>query len=411
MTIKVYPEVYAILKCGVDGSKNLKSVWNLPQLPITEQFGNFDENYPNVDQDLMLCMDCGHLQLLNQLDPNFLYNVENYNFRTLKNNKILKEFEFIQKFISSLQIIPKEIRAIEIGASNFELAQFLMKRNEISSMTVCDPLFSNKSMYGVVEEEGGRNRINVIGKLVEQASDELKNFNINFVIGRHVLEHVQNPLQLLRNVLMNVDPRTIFVFEVPSLELLRKSLRFDAIFHQHCQYFDKASIQTLLRQLNCNLISIKYNYLGANGGSMLFAFTKQVLPNKSYYASISQINPKNKYLDLINEIRFFQNTMKVISGYIKHTSSRKIGYGASHMLATFNYHTDGALEELEFILDDDYLKKGMTYKNICIKIVHPEDILIDESFIIVPTSLENLRALNRKILKNYPNKVLSFPIF
>jgi hypothetical protein len=397
------PKVEAISKCGVDGSDNLKSVWNLPQLPITEAFGKYDENYPNFDQELMLCMNCGHLQLKNQVDPNFLYRVDNYAFRTQNNNKILKEFEFIQEFITKLQLIPDQIRALEIGASNLELAQFLRQRNRFSSFTVCDPLFADQETTG----EG----VNVIGKLVEDSSDELKQLDINFVIGRHVLEHVLNPLELLRDILKNVNPGAIFVFEVPSLELLRESLRFDAVFHQHCQYFDESSMKSLLKELDCNLISMTFNKNGSNGGSMLFAFAKRASPGQSFPTTGSQIRPEKKYSDLIIEIGIFRDAMKAFGELVKYLPNRKIGYGAAHMLATFNYHTDGSLEELEYILDDDNSKSGMSYKNVKIDILHPDEILIGENITIVPTSLENQRQIIRKILEKYPNKIVSVPVF
>jgi hypothetical protein len=249
-----------------------------------------------------------------------------------------------------------------------------------------------------------------VGKLIEHAGDELKHLNINFVIGRHVLEHILNPLETLRNIIMNVDPKTIFIFEVPSLELLRKNLRFDAIFHQHCQYFDETSIRVLLKELDCNLISMSYNYEGSNGGSMLFAFAKQELPGRTFSTKSPQINSKNKYSDLIREIEIFRNVMKVIGEFIKYSPNRKIGYGAAHMLATFNYHTDRSVEALELVLDDNYEKSGMHYKNIKVEIRHPEEILIDENVIFVPTSLENQRAIIRKIMENYSNKIVSFPM-
>jgi SAM-dependent methyltransferase len=404
MEFKLKPKVEAITVCGVDGSMNLKSIWKLPQFPITEAFGAYDENYPNIDQELMLCMSCGHLQLKNQVDPNFLYNVDNYAFRTQNNNKILKEFEFIHEFITELQSIPGQIRAVEIGASNLALAQFLMQKNKFSSYTVCDPLFAAQE---TTEEEG----INVIGKLIENAGDDLKHLDINFVIGRHVLEHVLNPLELLRNILKHVKPGTIFVFEVPSLELLRKGLRFDAVFHQHCQYFDESSIKILLKELDCNLISMTFNNKGSNGGSILFAFATQTLPSQFFPITSPQISAEKKYSDLIIEIEVFRNAMKVYGQIIKNLPFRKIGYGAAHMLATLNFHTDGAVEALEFIIDDDHSKSGMSYKNVKVSILHPREILINEDVMIVPTSFENQSSIVRKILESYPNKVISFPIF
>ena len=90
MVTKLIPKVETILICGVDGSTNLASVWDLPNYPITEAYHDYDANYPKFDQELMICMNCGHLQLKNQVDPNFLYNTDNYAFRTQNNNKIHK---------------------------------------------------------------------------------------------------------------------------------------------------------------------------------------------------------------------------------------------------------------------------------------------------------------------------------
>ena len=44
--------------------------------------------------------------------------------------------------------------------------------------------------------------------------------------------------------------------------------RFDAIFHQHLNYFDEYSIQKLISSLNCKLLSLESNLEGSNGGSL-----------------------------------------------------------------------------------------------------------------------------------------------
>jgi hypothetical protein len=398
------PKVETISICGIDGSTNLYSVWELPNLPITEAYGEFDENYPKFDQELMICMSCGHLQLKNQVDPNFLYSTDNYAFRTQNNNKIHKEFEFIQEFLSKLNLDSDQIRAIEIGASNLELAKFLNQRNEFKSFAVCDPLFSN-------QEKFDRSGIEVIGKLAEDADEDIERLAINFVIGRHVLEHVLNPLLLLENILKNINPATIFVFEVPSLELLRKNLRFDAIFHQHCQYFDESSVKTLLQELGCELISLKFNKNGSNGGSMIFAFKKQDIKVSRIAIDASRIAVEKKISEIKIEIGVFTSAFKALGEFIKNLPGKKAGYGAAHMLATLNYHTEGAIETLAFILDDDKSKNNLSYRNIDLSIVHPEEVTIDENLIFVPTSYENHRSIIKKLTEKHPNRIISGPMF
>ena len=404
MVTKLIPKVETISICGVDGSTNLGSVWDLPNYPITEAYGEYNANYPTFDQELMICLNCGHLQLKNQVDPNFLYNTDNYAFRTQNNNKIHKEFEFIQEFLSELNLDSIQLRAIEIGASNLELAKFLNQRNKFESFAVCDPLFANY-------ERINGNEIEVIGKLAEDASEDFKRLAVNFVIGRHVLEHVLNPLSLLRKTLINIDPSTIFVFEVPSLELLRKNLRFDAIFHQHCQYFDEASIKTLLQQLDCELISMKFNKEGSNGGSMIFAFKKQDIKVSRNMNDDSRITVEKKISEIKIEIGIFTSAFEALGDFIKYVPGKKAGYGAAHMLTTLNYHTGGAIETLDFILDDDKSKNNLSYRNINLRIVHPEEATIDENLVFIPTSYENHRTIIKKIIEKYPNRVISGPIF
>jgi hypothetical protein len=144
---------------------------------------------------------------------------------------------------------------------------------------------------------------------------------------------------------------------------------------------------------------------------MLFAFAKRASSGQSFPTTDSQIRPEKKYSDLIIEIGIFRNAMKAFGEIVKYLPNRKIGYGAAHMLATFNYHTDGSVERLEIILDDDNSKSGMSYKNIQVSIRHPEEILIDEDVIFVPTSLENQRRIIRKISEDFPNKVVIVPVF
>jgi len=404
LVTELIPKIETISICGVDGSINLSSVWDLPNYPITEAYGEYDVNYPKFDQELMICMSCGHLQLKNQVDPNFLYNTDNYAFRTQNNSKIYKEFEFIQEFLSELNLDSDQIRAIEIGASNLELAKFLNQRNKFESFAVCDPLFANY-------EKIDGNEIEIIGKLAEDAEEDIKRLAVNFVIGRHVLEHVLNPLSLLRKLINNIDPSTIFVFEVPSLELLRKNLRFDAIFHQHCQYFDETSVKILLEKLGCQLLSMKFNKDGSNGGSMVFAFKKR--DNENAHISINNLpaSTEKKLSELRIEIEIFTTTFKVLGDFIKYAPGSKVGYGAAHMLATFNYHTKGGVEALDFILDDDETKNNLSYRNINIGIVHSNKARIGEDVIFVPTSYENHRRIIKKLTEKYPNRIISGPIF
>lgn len=69
--------------CGTSGTEEFHSLWKLPSLPLTERFGPYNPNHALAfDQELLISLPTGHVQLRNQLDPNFLYNSSDYSFRT-----------------------------------------------------------------------------------------------------------------------------------------------------------------------------------------------------------------------------------------------------------------------------------------------------------------------------------------
>ena len=385
--------------CSLDGSRNLKVLWDLPKYPLTEAFGEYQNNFPMFDQALMICTDCGHVQLQNLIDPEYLYSKSNYAFRTVNSLKINNEITFLRQFIKDLNLDSQSRNAMEIGASNFELAKHI--RLDFQKYAVCDPLLAE--IDGTVQDD-----IYVVGKLAENAMSEFADFGISLVLGRHVLEHVLNPRVLLREVMLTTDDDCVFVFELPSLKHLREQYRFDAVFHQHCQYFDSDSIELLVTSLGCELIDLKYNALGSNGGSILFAFKKsdnEFLPKKRSEEEIIA-----KCAQMEKEIIIFESQMNCLSQEILNNSGAVYGYGAAHMLSTLNYHLKGAIEKLVAVLDDNLELHGKGYRNIDVVILCPSLVTIEEDASYLITSMENRRAILQKLISAGPARIFLPPV-
>jgi hypothetical protein len=95
------PKVFERTQSIITGKENLEKVWDLPGLPFTEFFGEYNSEFPTVDQALMLCPESGVFQLQYEVDPNFLYHSNNYNFRTLSTPKIDRELDFFVQKVES----------------------------------------------------------------------------------------------------------------------------------------------------------------------------------------------------------------------------------------------------------------------------------------------------------------------
>ena len=47
------PKSSEIKISGIGGSESLSSIWSLPNLPLTEQFGVYDSGFPTFHQELI----------------------------------------------------------------------------------------------------------------------------------------------------------------------------------------------------------------------------------------------------------------------------------------------------------------------------------------------------------------------
>ena len=60
----------SITKCGISDTGDFHSLWKLPALPLTERFGPYAaDRQLAYDQELVISVPTGHVQLRYQLDP------------------------------------------------------------------------------------------------------------------------------------------------------------------------------------------------------------------------------------------------------------------------------------------------------------------------------------------------------
>lgn len=381
-------------ECGVCGIRNnFYSILNLPNLPLTESFGEYDKDFPNFDQELIICGNCGHTQLKNQFDNDFLYEPDRYAFRSGDGLKSDNEISYLMQFANDVLKGQNINHVLEIGANDLKLSKILT--NIFDSVSACDPL--------LIEEHGNFiDKIQIIGLPIEKAVNESEFIKPDLVISRHTLEHISNPKIMLETLLNFVNDHCIFIFEVPSLMHIAEALRFDAIFHQHYHYFDLASIENMVTQLDLKVVNFTYNNQGSNGGSLLFALRKiDNQDNKSFKVD------KNKSNKLKNRIDIFFNQMNLIKTTLDEIPAPIYGFGAALMLSTFDYHLDGRLQKVKYILDDDPQKHGIGYKNLNVDVVSTQNFtpLEQSSFII--TSLENIRPIYNRITQFNPRRIIA----
>ena len=387
--------------CGVCGLQNLTDFWDLPSLPLTETFGDFDPTFPSYNQALCMCMDCGHVQLLNRISPSHLYSPEAYQFKSLGVKRGKEEVFFLDFAFGLLRQNPG--RVLEFGANDLSLANRLIERaDEIHAV---DPMVGESTASGLFTHP--------MFVMDFFKSNELK---FDLVMARHTLEHVDDPKSLLASIRERLSPSGIVVLEFPNLESIVKSLRGDAFFHQHYHYFDFSTVSRLSIESGMRIIGVKTNSEGSNGGSLLVALDNGAAAPAiplTLTEGVSRFSRSHNIDARLQEFKWFRNRFSLQCEIIMESLALNdpvVGVGAGLMTPILNYHLRGEVEKLSFILDDDRTKHGTSFKNMNIKVAHPDLTDLPKDFSTLITSTENLKTLYARSISLGTTKIISLSV-
>jgi len=376
----------------VGNTHELYSLWKLPGFPITEQIGlySFSEGY---DQELVISMQSGHVQLRYQLSPELLYKSSNYSYRTGGSLKAGRDLLFFKDFLSKIATDRWFSSIVDIGGNDLTLSKLI--RSSAQHCTVIDPVCS--AIDGQTVDD-----IYVLGRLVENVDLSVDIEQPDLVICRHTLEHFSDPRQVINQCFQQCHPDCLYIVEIPCFESLVEGLRFDAIFHQHYHYFDLKSLKQLIWECGGEYIDHSYNYQGSCGGALLIAFKKASQPQPQP----TQIDIENRIAYIERRIKLYTQQMEVMGTLLQQLPEPVYGYGAGLMIATLGYHLKTDFSNLVCVLDDDPSKDGMTYKNVPVKVKFTGNETPPPNSSYIVTSLENIRPIYRRIQDLTPRRVL-----
>ena len=378
--------------CAICGRKLDKAVIDLPGFPLTEIYvkEKVTKRVGFVDQEFHLCENCGHGQLRNIIDPEFLYGAH-YSTRTSISPSASLAIQVFLDFIDTALKGRKFKTILEIGCNDLYTLQKL--RDRADQLFGIDPIL--KGREGSFKDK----KIKIFGDLFENISLEDIGCEPDVVLSSHTLEHIGEPKELIRKLLDRTGPETLFFFQFPGLEMLVQEGRFDQIHHQHISYFSLRSVIRMLETLGAELMDFKMNPY--HWGTLMVAFrkkrTKGGNPEEKFKHSIKTISR-----DLVQQqYQTFKDCMGIASKRITALHHETIyGYGAALMLPVLDYHMQG-LRQLKNIIDDDREKKDLYYLNFPVQIKLPRQVGDIKDAVIVVTainSLETQRAILRRLI-------------
>lgn len=378
--------------CGVCGGAELEQVLDLPSLPLTGMFSTTPgtPEGSSFDQQLLLCEDCGHLQLEAQVSPELLYSSE-YSFRTSRSAPARRGAAAFAEFVWSIAGERIFNCVLDVGSNDSYLLELLSGR--AANRVGVDPIWAGREAE--VEAAG----IRVIGAPIESVDAGDIGAPPDLVVCRHVMEHLFSPRDLLQKLRQIATDDAIFVFEVPDLDVLLERLRFDQVFHDHLQYFSLASLVRLLEETGMRYLS--HTNSSVYPSAVMIAFSPAAEGGTPPVSS-----PPTKAL-VDDRIGLFTAEMTTVRAQMEQINGPIHGYGAAEDLPTLLYHLGCGPDALDVVFDDDPAKDGLFYRSLLVPIRCQDGgmDLTGAGFLV--TAIDHAPAIARSLEAWSPNRVIT----
>jgi SAM-dependent methyltransferase len=345
--------------CRLCGSSSLEHVLPIKPSAIGDAFVAAERK--NEPQDLYpldcyLCLDCGHLQNLDVVDPDVLFR--DYTYRTSVSLGLVEHFKrYAHSVVEGLDI-RKGSLVVEMGSNDGSLLKAF--KNEGMRVQGIDPA---RNIAAAATADGVPTIPDFFtSKLAQKIRDDQGSAAL--FCANNVFAHIDNMADVVKGIRLLLADDGAFVFEVSYIVDMIDNMVFDTIYHEHVSHHALIPLETFLNKHDMSLFHVERT--GTKGGSIR-AFAQPESTGKrprsqEYLKMVAEeerrgITKPKIYRDWFDAI---ESRKRAVLSYLdKARADGKViaAYGASTTTTTLLYHFE--LEgRIKFIVDDNPLKQG-----------------------------------------------------
>ncbi|WP_269606552.1 class I SAM-dependent methyltransferase [Prochlorococcus marinus] len=360
---------YLRTTCRQCNSRDLTLAIKIKETPPANSFVKESEialNQPLYPLNVYFCNECKHLQLVDVINPEYLY--KNYLYVSGTSNVFVKHFN--DYFQSIKENYFKNGLIIDIGSNDGTLLRFF--QDDGFKVLGIEPA---KKIATEALNKGIPTLIDFFSN--DLSKEVLKNYGSASVItANNVFAHIDNPKSFLKGIKTLIkDSKGIFIIEVSYLLDVIKDNLFDTIYHEHLDYHSIISLNRFLNENGFEIFNVEH--VDSHGGSVRifiqlkngqFDISNSVLEfvTKEMESGLDKIDT---YLNFANKINHIGRELKTLLKSLKSKGKTIVGYGAPAKATTLMYHFDIGPEILSYIIDDSKWKQNLYTPGMHIPIV------------------------------------------
>lgn len=358
--------------CRLCGNNRCELVVPMKASPIGDAYvtdkqrGDAQELFP---LDLYLCRGCGHLQLLDVVDPALLFG--EYTFATASSAGLVEHFrKYAAEAVGRFKPAPGAL-VVEIGSNDGSLLRFF-KDHGLAVLGI-DPA-----------REMVRRACNAgIDSLADYFTSALARKiradrgPASLMAANNVFAHVDDLRDVVKGVKELLAPDGVFIFEASYLVDTIEKLLFDTVYHEHLSYHSIAPLVSFFAGVGLELFDVVR--IPSKGGSIRGFVQHQGGPH-ARADSVGELLALEKRMGLAEPdiFRKFSATLEerkrelhAVLGGARGEGKRIAGFGASVTVTTLLYHFElGGY--LDFLADDNREKSGLYSPGLHLPVLHSD---------------------------------------
>ena len=345
--------------CRLCGGHDLELVLQLAPTPIADDYVSVervDEVQEAYPLDLYLCHTCGHVQLLDVVDPEALFG--EYVYVTSVSLGLVEHFRRYADALMRRVNLPQGAFVVEIGSNDGSLLRFFQERG--MRVLGIDPA---REIARRATESG-------IETLPTYFTSELahkikqKYGPAAIVTANNVFAHADDLADMADGVCELLASDGVFVFEVSYLvDIVQKAL-FDTIYHEHLCYHSVKPLDSFFSRHGMQLIDVQR--IPSKGGSLhataqLAGGPRPVSPSVAELIALEAslgLDGPAPFKALATQLDGIKTELLNLLRDLKAQGKTIAGYGASATVTTLLHHFDLG-GRLLFLVDDNPLKHNL----------------------------------------------------
>lgn len=356
-------------KCRACGSPDLKLVFSLENQPLANDFKTLGEDHCGLAPlEILFCRRCTLAQLSVVVNPHLLYS-RNYPYVTSKSDLMQAHFASLREWIGQ-ETNPKSV--LEIGSNDGLFLKFL-KESGSEFVVGIDP--ADNLVAAALGARIPTIRGLFSGETAHSALERAGRFDV--VIARHVLGHIDDWAEFVRNLERVSNHETVIVLEVPYVMDFLRNGEFDTCYHEHLSYVGLKPIVELLKHSDFQLHRVKMFPIHGGAIAMMLRHRSR---SAQHHVSVDEFLERENITEehwrhfsenTSEKIHTLRNTVTelVEKGY------RVCGFGASAKSTVMIQACGLERDQIEFICDSTPNKQGRLSPNTEIPIVDEHQLL------------------------------------